>query len=232
MLEKKKPKPPENKGKKYVKLSDGMIEKLRDEYVQGIDTPDGRQYPTTKALAARHQLNERIVEKKCTDLGWADQRAVFEAKLKEDSDNEKRREMIDQAVEFDSNNLNLAKNLQGEIGMVIRAARNARQLAVTRLEQPILNGENTNNRTEITRDERERARAEKTLLGIHPNNITALANGLATTQKVGRLAYGDSTENHNVKSSGDTQSELEEAFNLIDGLVSRNPDSLGGGKLH
>lgn len=232
MVVKKKPTPPNTKGKKYVKMSDGLIQILRNEYVQGIDTPDGRKYPTTKMLAEMHNLPEKSVQKKCTDFGWADQRSVFEAKLKEESDDKKRREMVEQAVEFDSNNLTIAKSIQAEIGTVINASRNARREAAERLSRPALTEENTESKTRIQKDERERARAEKELRGIPAHNISALANSLAVTQKVGRLAYGDSTENMNVKSSGDAQSELQEAFKLVEQLSGGNPDSRSSSKLH
>lgn len=154
--------------KKSKRLTADELEQVRDLYVQGEESPVGRKYPTLQELANRFESSIATISRKAKDGGWDEQRSIFEVKLQRDRDEMRRREMINQAVEFDSNSLLLAKSLQAEIGKVLQS------VAQKRKEDP----------------------SKPHVLG--GSSLSQLANALSICHRTGRLALGESTENTNV----------------------------------
>lgn len=175
--------------KKLKRLSAEELEQIRDLYVQGEDSPDGRRYPTLVELADRFGSSIATISRKAKENGWEEQRSVFEAKLHKDRDELRRKEMINQSVEFDSNSLLLAKSLQAEIGKVLQS------VAQRRRSDP--QGEH--------------------LIGA--SSLTQLANALSICHRTGRLALGESTENTNVSGSIKANEALDEAFSIVEQLA-------------
>ena len=154
---------------KHNRLSAQEVEQIRDMYVQGHVGEDGvRKYPTLRELAEKFNSSAATLSRHKNDGNWDDHRAVFETKRAEDRDNKKRSEMIEQAAEFDSNILILAKSLQNEIGKVMQKMSRKRQSDPD--EMPTMGA----------------------------SQISQLANALNVLQRTGRLALGESTENTNV----------------------------------
>ena len=113
---------------KHNRLKAEVIQEVRDKYVQGFEDDTGvRKYPTLRELADEYNSSAATLSRHKTDGGWDDARAVFETKLAQDRDEKRRREMIQQSVDFDSNSLLLARRLQSEIGQVLKKIQKQRE---------------------------------------------------------------------------------------------------------
>ena len=168
---------------KHNRLKAEVIEQIRDKYVQGFEDQSGvRKYPTLRELAEEYNSSAATLSRHKSDGGWDDARAVFETKLAQDRDDKRRREMIQQAVDFDSNSLLLARRLQSEIGQVLKKIQRQREIDPE----------------------------ASSILGS--SQIAQLANALSVLQRTGRLALGESTENTNIgmTQNAETLNELFE----------------------
>lgn len=154
---------------KHNRLTAETIQIIRDKYVQGVEDPSGhRRYPTLRELADQHNSSAATLSRHKTDGAWDDARAIYETKLAQDRDDKRRREMIQQAVDFDSNVLLLARRLQGEIGQVLKKVTSQRE------SDPLAN------------------------VTLGTSQLVQLSTALSTLQRTGRLALGESTENTNI----------------------------------
>jgi hypothetical protein len=162
--------------------------KIRTAYVQGIEDESGfRKFPTYQQLEAEYGIQYSTISLRCNKEGWQEERAIFERKLKEDIDAKKRKELLKASLEFDSSSLKLAKAIQAEIGQLLVGAQHQRQKIAAGLE------------------------SEKKI--FTSSSLSSLAMALATAQKVGRLALGESTENG--RDVGDFRAELDEARSIV-----------------
>lgn len=162
---------------KHNRLTAEVIQIIRDKYVQGQEDASGvRRYPTLRELADEYNSSAATLSRHKNDGGWDDARAVFETKLSQDRDEKRRREMIQQSVDFESNTLLLARRLQGEIGQVLK---------------------------KVTRQRDTKPESDVTL---GSSQIVQMANALSILQRTGRLALGESTENMNIGGSNAQQS--------------------------
>lgn len=168
--------------------------KIRDAYVHGVEDDNGfRKWPTYQELEAEFGPQYSTIAIRCKAEGWQEQRAVFEAKLKAEIDAKKRKELLKASIEFDSSSLKLAKAIQSEIGQLLVGAQHQRKLMAEGLE---------NERKIFT-----------------SSALSSLATALATAQKVGRLALGESTENG--RDVGDFRAELDEARSIVARLAEQ-----------
>ena len=202
--------------KKKPRLSANDWSEARVLYVQGfVDDTGERQYMTLEALARKFKVNIATVHRHSKEEGWREQRAIFEQKLSQEIDEQKRKQLSEEAVEFDANSLKLAKALQADIVRLMRLAQSERQRYEAMLqawhekrEQAFRDGE----------DFVQQFPAQPSILTS--NGINQLASALEKTHKTGRLALGESTENRNVSGTiSATDEGLAEAFDIIERLA-------------
>ena len=210
--------------KKKPRLSANEWSEARMLYVQGfVDDNGERQYMTLEALARRFKVNITTVHRHSKEEGWRDQRIVFEQKLSQEIDEQKRKQLSDEAVEFDANSLKLAKALQADIVRLMRLAQTERQ----RYEAMLQSWHDRRERAVASgRDFSEPFPPQPTM--ITSGGVNQLASALEKTHKTGRLALGESTENRNVHGTiSATDEGLAEAFDIIERLAgsgqSRHP---------
>lgn len=177
-----------------AKYPEELWQRVRAAYVQGVEDENGfRRFPTYQQLEAEFNVNYGTIALRCKKEGWQEERAIFERKLKEDIDAKKRKELLKASVEFDSSSLKLAKAIQAEIGQLLVAAQYERQKIAQGLEP------------------------ERKI--FTSSALSSMAMALATAQKVGRLALGESTENG--RDVGDFRAELDEARAIVARLAEQ-----------
>jgi hypothetical protein len=177
-----------------AKYPEELWQRVRAAYVQGVEDENGfRRFPTYQQLEAEYNVNYGTIALRCKKEGWQEERAIFERKLKEDIDAKKRKELLKASVEFDSSSLKLAKAIQAEIGQLLVAAQYERQKIAQGLEP------------------------ERKI--FTSSALSSMAMALATAQKVGRLALGESTENG--RDVGDFRAELDEARAIVARLAEQ-----------
>jgi hypothetical protein len=168
--------------------------KIRDAYVHGVEDDNGfRKWPTYLELEKEFGPQYSTIAVRCKAENWQEQRAVFEAKLKAEIDAKKRKELLKASIEFDTSSLKLAKAIQSEIGQLLVGAQHQRKLMSEGLEP------------------------ERKI--FTSSSLSSLAAALATAQKVGRLALGESTENG--RDVGDFRAELDEARSIVARLAEQ-----------
>ena len=209
---------------KKPRLTANEWSEARVLYVQGfVDDNGERQYMTLEALARKFKVNITTVHRRSKDEGWRDQRVIFEQKLSQEIDEQKRKQLSEEAVEFDANSLKLAKALQADIVRLMRLAQAERQ----RYEAMLQSWHERRERAENGgREFHEPFPAQPSI--ITSGGVNQLASALEKTHKTGRLALGESTENKNVSGTISAVDEgLAEAFDLIERLAGsgqgRNP---------
>lgn len=202
--------------KKKPRLTANEWSEARVLYVQGfVDDNGERQYMTLEALARKFKVNITTVHRRSKDEGWRDQRVIFEQKLSQEIDEQKRKQLSEEAVEFDANSLKLAKALQADIVRLMRLAQAERQ----RYEAMLQSWHERRERAEKGgREFHEPFPAQPSI--ITSGGVNQLASALEKTHKTGRLALGESTENRNVSGTINAVDEgLAEAFDLIERLA-------------
>lgn len=217
--------------RKYKKITAEKAEEVRQLYIHGTEDASGKRvYPSVAALAEQSGVSQALIKGRVTSEGWVDQRAVFAAKLHAEIDKKRRKEISDQAVTFDSTSLQLAKGIQAEIMQLMRAAQNDRVASVSEKErlQEIANNENRVPQDPSEPRPQKLTNPERKYLlydfkSFTPTSLMGLAQALATAQRVGRLAFGESTENTNVHNTGPAhiKSDTDQAFELLDELIAR-----------
>ena len=109
------------------------IELIRQEYVQGVVDANGvRSYPTIDELSKKHSIPSITLYRKSQGEEWKKQKADFQETLRNQIDKEKRKQMAKDSIEFDENNLRLAKALQNEIVALITLSNKKRNDGDTR----------------------------------------------------------------------------------------------------
>ena len=167
----------------------GLIEQIRDIYVQGvIDSTGNRTHISIEQLALNHNVAKVTLFRKAKEQDWKTQRAIFEQKLSNDKDILRRKRLVDESVEFDTRNLTIAKALQNQVSHLINIAS-----------------------TEIQEDRTRRP--------FNPVGLERLANATLYIQKVGRLALGENTEHTKIDGAINYESTLSEINELIDELT-------------
>jgi hypothetical protein len=214
-----------NMGAKKPRISEADWVEARNLYVQGTEGPTGeRVYPTLENLAEKYGVNLVTVHRHSKADDWRGQRIVFQAKLKRETDAAKRKQLVEEAVDFDATSLKLAKALQADIVRLMRLANTERQRYEANLESwherrtlALQNGEAFN----------EQAPNQPAI--INSSGLNQLASALEKTHKTGRLALGESTENRNVSGTANNiESGLSEAFDLVRRLASGGESGLDG----
>ena len=199
--------------RKKIKMSAEMWIEIRIAYVQGNENEQGqRTYPSLETLAKANGIHWNTIHRKSKLENWKDERAIFETKMIQDSDSKKRKEIINQSVQFDLDSLRLARSLQATIANVLT--------------------EDNQKAQEVRQRKQLDPKRQLTLRQTDPidllkaSEINSLSMALEKAQKVGRLAFGESTENANITTNTETISrELHEAYETIQELFSPNKDS-------
>ena len=183
--------------KKKNKLSSEKWLEIRNLYVQGYENASGvRVHPSLEQLAKSNDIHWNTIHRRSKNENWKDERAVFESKIKKEVDVQKRNEIIQQSVQFDLDSLKLARSLQGTIANLLTI-------------------DNQNAR-------KKQATNDQDIELLKASEINSLSQALEKAQKVGRLAFGESTENGTIHNSRESvKEELHRAYELVRNVFPR-----------
>jgi|ETNvirnome_2_300_1030623.scaffolds.fasta_scaffold00547_7 hypothetical protein len=189
---------------KRAVLNAGLVEEIREQYVYGIEVDGKRAFQSVPELSISFNVQVRSLQQKCMDGGWRGQRKEFEEQLRRDIDAKKRKELVDQTVDFDTNCLRLAQAIHGNVRRIMQNAEKRRETAESNGD-PLFNP-------------------------LSPTSLVNLSSSLTMCQKVGRLALGTYTDSMNV-TSDDERAEAEAALeSAIEKMFDSKP--MGEGKPH
>lgn len=113
---------------KTVKLTKELAEKIRIEFVQGIDLGTSqRKYQTIDALAIKYKVARSTLYKWSQKESWKNQQERFHSQYMEELDAERRKGLVQESKSLDKTCLSLAKIIINEIGMQFQENNLARQ---------------------------------------------------------------------------------------------------------
>ena len=107
------------------KHSEELIERIRQEFVQGFMDGEMRVYPTIEELSKKHKIPAITLYRKSKE--WKQQKIKFQQELSLEIDENKKKKMAKDAVDFDENNLRIAKALQNEIVALLSLSNKKRR---------------------------------------------------------------------------------------------------------
>ncbi len=103
------------------KLTLTKKEEIRNKFVQGIeDNKGGRKLFTIDELASDYGIPKPTLYKTAQREDWSIQQKRFQDKYLIELDERKRKELVQEAVQFDKTSLQLAKGLMGQIAQTLR----------------------------------------------------------------------------------------------------------------
>ena len=98
------------------KYSVDLLYKITTDFFQGVlGSDEARTYPTIKELSAKHNVPAVTLYRKSTAQNWEKQRLSFQENLQIKIDDNRQKKMAKDAIDFDQNNMRIAKALQNEI---------------------------------------------------------------------------------------------------------------------
>ncbi len=180
---------------KQNKLTKELAEKIRIQYVQGIDegTAD-RRYKTIEALAVEHKVPRGTLYRWAQKGAWKSQQERFHEQYLQKVDAERIKELAQESKKFDSNALGLAKILMNEVGMTLQ----------------------------LNQQKRTSGDLENILT---PIQISQLSTTALTAQKLGKLALGESTENMKLNAEISDTDAFREAMELLDEVANQRREA-------
>ncbi len=159
---------------------------IRSAFVEGVadeSVPGGTAWPTLQDVAARFGKHHDTVRRRAAREKWTEQRRRYSEKLAMERREARTAAMLREAAEFDAENLRLAKALLATVSQVTEDATRLARIRERKLRAVVDDP-----------DETASVLANPLLKAATPTGLAALASTLATAQKVGRLALGDTTE--------------------------------------
>tara|TARA_B100000212_G_scaffold338849_1_gene316123 strand:- start:620 stop:1186 length:567 start_codon:yes stop_codon:yes gene_type:complete len=176
---------------KRNKLTKELAEKIRIQFVQGIDEGTSeRRYQTLDALATENNIARATLYRWSKKENWKSQQERFHEEFLQKVDAERTKQLIADSKKFDSNALSLAKILLNEVGMTLQMNQQYRQ-----------NGD--------------------TKRILSPVQLSQLSNSALTAQKLGKLALGESTENMKLNAEISDTDAFRGAMELLDEVAEQ-----------
>jgi len=125
---------------KTNKLTKELAEKIRIEFVQGIDLGSTeRKYQTIEALAIKHKVPRSTLYKWSQKESWKNQQERFHTEFMQKLDAERQKEMVKESKSLDDNALTMAKFMFNEIGMIFQDNAMKRQQGSPTMTTQMLN---------------------------------------------------------------------------------------------
>lgn len=109
-----------NKQVIYNKVTIALKEKMRNDYVQGIASDNGfRVVRSIEEIAETYGVSKNTLYKIAQKENWKHEQEAFHEKFIADLDNKRRKEFVQESINFDKKSLQVAKDIMGHIGKII-----------------------------------------------------------------------------------------------------------------
>jgi len=102
------------------KLTPQLKLKLRNEFVQGYDGSEEREFPNLDALIKKHKVGKSTTYRLASSENWKQQRAEFQQKFTQDLDAKRTKELVKTSREFDNSSVNLAKGIYSAVAQILQ----------------------------------------------------------------------------------------------------------------
>lgn len=113
------------------KFSETQIEEIRQEFVQGKEDESGeRLYQNIEELSKKYNIPSVTLYRKSQEGAWREQKKLFKDTLQIETDMLKAKKMANEAKEFDSASLKIAKALQSEIVGLLQQSNKRRKQGI------------------------------------------------------------------------------------------------------
>lgn len=107
--------------KKVQKLNPTLKEKIRNLYVQGVDSEGGERILfSLDQLAKDHKVGKSTLYRHAKQDGWKEQQEQFQAEYLRKLDEQRKKDMVKDSIKIDTTTLNISKALLGQIAQFIR----------------------------------------------------------------------------------------------------------------
>ena len=102
------------------KLTPQLKLKLRNEFVQGYDGVDEREFPNLDALIKKYKVGKSTTYRLASAENWKQQRAEFQQKYTQQLDDERTKDLVKTSREFDNSSINLAKGIYSAVAQELQ----------------------------------------------------------------------------------------------------------------
>jgi len=212
-----RPKGSTNDKRSKTRQVQAKVSKIRKEFIYGINLGDGEiEWPTIEECAKRHKATLATARKYSMDEDWVSQREEVKAEITRQRDSNLIKERMQAIVDFDKKTFDTARLLQQEMLKKVRDMQ---------LEQQYVRREASIVPDRETESQRRRRERDQFYNPFTPAILNSMSNVLANTQKVGRLALGESTENVDIRE--DSTPLLDRAIELFK-RVEADPKLIDG----
>ncbi len=176
--------------KRSVRLTEGLAEAIREEYVQGYTDEAGvLQYPSINALVEKHGVARKTLYRRSKDEDWQAERNSFQTELAEKVKHQRIKEYVEISHRLDDNALRLAQSFMAKV---------ARKL---------------------TEDERQ-LNADPEYEGMSASMLDRLASVVSEAQKIGKLALGEAQEISKVSANVTAPQSFREIVDELEQFAS------------
>jgi len=125
---------------KTIKLTKQLAEKIRIEFVQGIDLGSTeRKYQTIDALAIKNKVARSTLYKWSQKENWKHQQERFHDQFMQKLDAERQKVLVQESINLDDNALTMAKFMFNEIGILFQENLTKRQQGAPTMTTQMLN---------------------------------------------------------------------------------------------
>jgi len=116
------------------KITDQKLEKLRLEYVEGIEDAEGvRSYPTVDALCKSHNVSRATLYRKSVSQNWQQQRNQWQDVFNSERNRLRAEKFAKQGERLDSKALFIAQGVLSSLGRKVRTTLEAEENEIQEL---------------------------------------------------------------------------------------------------
>ena len=103
-------------------INEALTEKLRVEYVEGVEEDGIRSYPTIDQLVKKYQVPANTLYRRSQEANWQTQRNFWQSEYQEKRNRDRARAKAKRAEKFDDTSLTIAEGILARVGRKLSIA--------------------------------------------------------------------------------------------------------------